>query len=309
MNKTIIGLIVALSLIGISVFIIGMTDRGSTDANNIITRIGPQRPEDAAYVIGGQPVVLKDGLSEVNAAPGSASKITTRYFGNAVKLDLNGDGKEDAVFLLTQNAGGSGTFYYLVAALNTSKGYVGGQGYLLGDRIAPQTTELGKGGNIIIVNYADRAQGQSFAVPPSIGKSIWLQFDANTMEFSRVIVPGETSDGIIKVSLGSKTWNWVSTKYNDGTEKSPRDTRQFSLILKDKGVFSATTDCNGIGGNYVMNGNKITFSRMISTMMFCEGSQEDDYRKMLESVGNYSFTDNGELLLGLKFDSGSMIYK
>ena len=141
--------------------------------------------KNATYIIDGRSVTLVNGVAEEEAAPGSASKIVTRYFGNEVRKDLNGDGREDVVFLLTQQTGGSGTFFYAVAALNTPQGYVGSQGLFLGDRIAPQTTESGRG-NIVIINYADRAPGQPFTVQPSVGKSIWLLLDPATMQFGEV---------------------------------------------------------------------------------------------------------------------------
>jgi len=59
---------------------------------------------------------------------------------------------------LIQEVGGSGVFYYAVVALNTVNGYVGSDAVFLGDCIAPQTIEIGKG-NVIIVNYAERANG------------------------------------------------------------------------------------------------------------------------------------------------------
>jgi hypothetical protein len=107
----------------------------------------------------------------------------TKYFGNEVKADLDGDGREDIVFLLTHQPGGSGTFYYIVAALNTTRGYVGSQAFLLGDRIAPQTTELGEN-NTVIVNYADRAATEPFSTPPSHGRSVWLSFSPQTLRFT-----------------------------------------------------------------------------------------------------------------------------
>ncbi|MEK7463918.1 MAG: hypothetical protein AAB610_02220 [Patescibacteria group bacterium] len=110
----------------------------------------------------------------------------TKYFGNELKTDLDNDGRDDVVFLITQNKGGSGTFYYVVAALNTERGYVGGQALFLGDRIAPQTTEKGKG-KIVVVNYADRAPTDPFTTPPTIGKSIWLLFDSQSMQFGEVV--------------------------------------------------------------------------------------------------------------------------
>ena len=149
---------------------------------------------NATYTIDGSKVTLKNGLSEIPAAPGSASKIITRYFGNEVRADFNGDGREDIAFLLTQQTGGTGTFYYVVAALNTVNGYAGSEGFFLGDRIAPQTTEIDSGKtalgtnrqNVIVVNYAVRMPGEPFSIQPSLGKSIWLKLDPVTMKFGEV---------------------------------------------------------------------------------------------------------------------------
>ena len=143
-----------------------------------------QSYKDAAYRIDGLPVQLSNGVAEVEAAPGSASKVTTRYFGNEYTTDLNEDGREDVVFFLTQETGGSGTFYYVVAALNTERGYVGSDGYLLGDRIAPQT--IGASPNprhvgVIVANYADRAPGEPMSARPSMGKSAYLKLDETSM--------------------------------------------------------------------------------------------------------------------------------
>jgi hypothetical protein len=135
--------------------------------------------KDATYQIEGQSITLVNGISEIEAAPGSASRIITRYFGNDAFGDLNGDGKEDAAFLLTQENGGSGTFYYIVAALRTDTGYLGTNGIFLGDRIAPQATEIQKG--VIIVNYADRNPNDSFAVQPSVAVSKYFRVTDNKL--------------------------------------------------------------------------------------------------------------------------------
>ena len=140
--------------------------------------------KDAAYSIEGISVQLTDGVSVVEAAPGSSSKVTTRYFGNEFTTDLNNDGRDDLVFLLTQETGGSGTFYYAVAALNLEHGYVGSDGYLLGDRIAPQSIETSpnpRHKNVVVVNYADRAVEEPMTAQPSVGKSAYLKLDVDSM--------------------------------------------------------------------------------------------------------------------------------
>ncbi len=135
--------------------------------------------KNALYYIEGTPVTLVDGNS---IEPGTY--VSTGYFGNEVFADITADGKEDVVFLLTQETGGSGLFFYVVAAIQTEDGYRGSAGYFLGDRIAPQTTEYKDG--VVIVNYTDRAIGEPFTTPPSVGKSTRLTFDDETMLFKEV---------------------------------------------------------------------------------------------------------------------------
>lgn len=145
--------------------------------------------KDAEYMIDGQRVKLENGAAETEAAPGSASKVITRYFGNELMTDLDGDGDEDVAFVLTQSTGGSGTFYYAVAALNTPDGYIGSDGYLLGDRIAPQTTELSSNPrhvNVVVFNYADRAPGEPMTTQPSVGKSVYLKIVPETVQWAIV---------------------------------------------------------------------------------------------------------------------------
>lgn len=267
---------------------------------------------DGTYIIAGQNVTLKNGISEVDAAPGSASKIITRYFGNDLRYDANNDGVLDDVFLLTQSTGGSGLFYYVVALIHTPTGDFGSDGILLGDRISPQTINLYEANekkNVIVVNYADRKANESFAVAPSVGKSIWLKLDTTTMKWGEVVQNFEGESDTVKMSLSMKNWEWVSTGYSDGKKVTPRTEKKFVLTLKSDKTFSATTDCNGVGGEYTTNGNKITFTKMISTMMYCEGSQEADFTKMISEVQSYFFTAKGELVLDLKFDNGSVIFK
>lgn len=146
---------------------------------------------DGLYYISGEPVQLVGGVSKVPIVPDSLTMITTRYFGNEVRGDLDGDGDEDVAFLITQDGGGSGTFYYLVGAINEGEGYRGTHAMLIGDRIAPQTTkyrDLGAPyGARVIVNYADRAPGEPFTTQPSMGKSLYAKYSPDTNDFGEVV--------------------------------------------------------------------------------------------------------------------------
>ena len=151
---------------------------------------------NAEYLIEGQRIKLADGLAEAETSPGVASPIVTRYFGNELRTDLNDDGREDVVFLLTQQRGGSGTFFYAVAAINTEAGYRGSDGYLLGDRIAPQSSVVSRNPrhkNVIVMNYADRKPDEPMTAQPSVSKSVYLKLDAQTVRWG-IVVPDFEGD-------------------------------------------------------------------------------------------------------------------
>jgi heat shock protein HslJ len=264
--------------------------------------------KDASYVIDGKIVKLVNGVRETETAPGSASKIITKYFGNEVKSDFNNDGREDVAFILTQETGGGGVFYYVVAALNKETGYEGSQGLLIGDRIAPQTTEL-EDSKIVVVNYADRKAGEDFSVQPSVLKSLRLFLDTGSMQFGEIVKDFEGEADPSRMSLGMKSWRWISVTYSDGTTITPKQPPAFMLDFNDDGTFSATTDCNRLAGKVVAKDNAIKFSEIISTKMACEGSQEADFSRVLGRAAGYLFTSKGELVLDLERDSGSAIFK
>jgi heat shock protein HslJ len=283
---------------------------GSEPANTAAESAAAPRVDhkNLAYSIGGQTVRLVDGVAEVPAAPGSAAKIVTRYFGNEVRGDLNADGRADVAFLLTQETGGSGTFFYAVAALDLPTGLVGSQGLVLGDRIAPQTTELRPDG-VIVVNYADHAPDESFADPPSVGKTILLKLNATTMRLGEVAQDFEGEANPNSIKLDMKTWTWVSAM-SDGNEVVPRQAEAFTLTFGSDGTFSATTDCNRVRGGYTTQGSELTFGEgMAATRMFCADSQETVFTALLAKTASYTFTSRGELVLQLADDSGSMTFR
>ena len=159
---TIIGAIAIIVLAGIIKF------NFINDDVVVMPPVANSSVKNATYIIDNQPVTLVAGQAE-EAIPGSSSKIITTYFGNEVVGDFNHDSLQDTAFLLTQTTGGSGTFYYVVVALKTAAGYQGTNAILLGDRIAPQSSESRDG--VITVNFATRKLNEPMSTPPSVGVS------------------------------------------------------------------------------------------------------------------------------------------
>jgi hypothetical protein len=131
---------------------------------------GPTLPISYSY---------KDAVFTIDGAPTTITSEGVGYFGNEAVGDLDGDGRSDTAFLVTHDGGGSGTFYYVIVALADGGGYAGTNAVLLGDRIAPQTTEIRDA--TLIVNYADRKPTESMTAAPSVGVSKYLKVFQGTL--------------------------------------------------------------------------------------------------------------------------------
>lgn len=268
----------------------------ATPANTPTTAVPETGYRDATYEIEGTLVTLVDGVAEQAAAPGSSAKITTQYFGNIASGDLNGDGKQDAAFILTHTGGGGGTFFYVVAALQTDSGYRGSNAVLLGDRIAPQTTSIKNG--IITVNYAERNPGEPFTTPPSLGKSMHLE-----------MIEGILMETQQPAEITGQTWHWVKTQMNDDTLITPAQSGAFTINFAADGRVYGTTDCNNFTGSYTLEGDTLTFGALASTKKFCPNAQEGAFLAALGQVQGLLLDESqNQLALLLAYDSGSMIF-
>lgn len=251
--------------------------------------------KETSFRIDGDTIQLVNGLSETEAGSDSAAKIITRFFGNEAIGDLNGDGEQDAAFIVTQTSGGSGTFFYVVAALRTTDGYLATDAALLGDRIAPQTTAIENG--MLVVNYADRKPDESFAVSPSVAVTKYFK-----------IVNSNLVEENILAQITGRQWKWVKTQMNDGSLTTPAKSAAFTITFNQDGTFSGTTDCNNFFGNFEISENKLSLLQIGATKMACQGSQETVFFNHLNEIDSYMIDNiSNELVLLIKYDSGSMI--
>lgn len=175
MNKTLLAGVVILLIVIVALFLY-VTPRETTAPT------GPSQQEtvrfdgrNATFSVEGTLVTLVGGLSQTSTASGSATQVVTRYFGIEATGDLNGDGLADAAFLITQESGGSGLFYYVVAALQKANGYTTTNAFLIGDRIAPQAVSISVGAQELQVNYAERKPGEPMTADPSAGATLRLK--------------------------------------------------------------------------------------------------------------------------------------
>ncbi len=264
-------------------------------------------PLDATYRIDGESITLSEGMAEVEEADNEGVRSAVAVFGEPAYGDIDQDGDTDAVLILTRDLGGSGTFYYAALAVNVDGSYRGTDTILLGDRIAPQTFSVR--GNRAEINYAVRVPTEPMVTEPSIGKTLHLQFDPETLNLIEVAVNFEGEADPERLTLSMHPWVWIKTTYNNDTEVVPHQAGAFTMVFKDDGSFSATTDCNSMAGSYEVTQKQISFKDSAVTLKYCEGSQEQEFFAMLEEVSSFLFTSRGELVFELPLDTGSMIFR
>ena len=175
--------VVALIII-FTLLVEGVMKYGSTKSQIVLPI--PTKPvqinyKNMTYIVGGNFFTLVNGKAEKAYTAGSASKNILRTFGEPVYGDLNGDGvATDMALWLENNPGGSGTFYYAVLIMNNSGVYKPTGTMLLGDRIAPQTLEIHDGR--AVYNFAERNPTEPMTTPPSLGRSVWVNYDVKMNE-------------------------------------------------------------------------------------------------------------------------------
>lgn len=265
-------------------------------------------PLDTTFVIEGRPVMLVDGQSEELAAPNSSSRIITRIWGAPLVVDMDKDGSDDAVLILTQAAGGSGTFYYVVAAIATPAGYRGTAGIPLGDRIKPQSIDVVD--SKVRIRYLTRNRDQSFADDPELAQRMDIRYVVEDQRLVEVAIDFEGEADPDRMTLQMHTWTWIKTVFNNDTVKQPKNAGAFTLTFGERGEVSGTTDCNSFQGKVIIEGKNIQFGEnMAMTRKFCPDSQELEFIGMLQNVNSFFFTSRGQLIMEIKYDSGSMFFR
>ena len=140
--------------------------------------------ENLTVTIDQQRFVMKDGVAELDAAPGSAAKNTLRVVGAPDSGDVTGDGKPDSALLLCRESAGSGSFYYAVLAVNDGGRYHASNVLALGDRIVPKGIDFADGR--FVYTFLERKPGEPMAAAPTVQTKIVVEFDPATDLISAV---------------------------------------------------------------------------------------------------------------------------
>lgn len=117
---------------------------------------------------------------------------------------------------------------------------------------------------------------------------------------------------VLSACAGGNTINlageWALVSYGDASNPTPALPGVDTSISFDAGQFGGTVGCNSFGGNYQMNGDQMSISSVISTMMFCDqtSTQESAVLAIL-SDQTMTVTQSGNLLTLSSADGKSVV--
>ncbi len=106
-------------------------------------------------------------------------------------------------------------------------------------------------------------------------------------------------------SLTGVTWEW--RHFVDSRHEKNLFVDTHTITFGDNGRYTGRADCNSVGGAYTVTGSSIQVQPGPSTLVAClPGSLGDEFTSYLFRVATFSFSDDGDLLLALPADGGTM---
>jgi hypothetical protein len=280
---------------------------------------------NASYLLGKESITLANGVFEKPVAPGSAAVNKTQVWEQPVVGDLNADGKEDAAVALINSPGGSGTFYYIAAAIKDvdTKKLKGTNTVLLGDRIQLSNVSIENG--IITVAYIARKPGEAMTAAPSVAVSKKFKVENGSLKEitseaegnptgnnkaaytlsktahknnSNVYFPqlteskGELLKGYINQSLKKVADKYVGKDEYTNVKIDYVVTRQDDTVLSV--LFKGTADMKNIGGIKIMESVNLDIEKSTNEIRY------DNLIKNTDEAKSYLNTKLTQAARGIK---------
>jgi heat shock protein HslJ len=245
-----------------------------------------------------QPLTLSNGEWKgrpfVDGGAAHPSVILVRDF--HVTGDLDGDGRDEAVVLLAESSGGSGTFQYL-AVVGRSAGGVSNLGTAaVGDRV--QTIDCVVENGSIVMDVVQAGPDDAMCCPTQVAHRQW-RMEAGALKEISTEVTGKLSVAILE----GAEWVLDSFSWEERAPEEPEITLTF-----EGGRAAGAGGCNRYFANVgETSPGEISFGQIGATMMACpedDMALEQRYHRALEGVTGYSFIA-GKLALTY-YDDGSM---
>jgi len=89
---------------------------------------------------------------------------------------------------------------------------------------------------------------------------------------------------------------WKLTAYGPAAAPTPAVAdAEAGLTFNEDGTVTGNSGCNGLGGDYTVEGDQVTFGQIVSTLMACDDprmAQEDAVHQVLTDTATYKIEGN-----------------
>lgn len=90
--------------------------------------------------------------------------------------------------------------------------------------------------------------------------------------------------------------SWKLTSYGPASAPTPAVAdAEAGLTFHEGGTVTGNSGCNGLGGSYTIEGDQVTFSEIVATLMACDDPrmvQEDAVQQVLTDTATYKIEGN-----------------
>jgi heat shock protein HslJ len=251
------------------------------------------------------PVTLTDGrYAGEPYAPGAAARRTVT-FGRDFRLtgDLDGDGQDEAVVVLAENTGGSGTFDYLAVVGRRQGKPVNLATVPLGDRV--QVREARIAGRRLVVDVLRAGPGDAMCCPGELATVAWEMKGGKLAPAASGVAPRRlTPAAIADTEWVLHSWGW--------DEPVPEGIEITFRLAGDRVTGLAACNRYFAAAAARPSPGDLTIGTAGATKMACSEPQmaaESRFLAQLAGVRGYSFL-LGELVLGWSRDGqgGAMLF-
>lgn len=211
--------------------------------------------------------------------------------------DLEGDGEQDAVVILWQSSGGTGSFTYLAAMTRTENGISNVDTALIGDRVKFRSWQLVDGK--IVIDVLQTGGNDPMCCPGTLATRTWTMENNRLME-GQINVTGELSLAVLEGT------GWLLTHMD---RQTPIENAEVTLKFQE-GRIAGRSACNHYSADIKdgENTGAINIGVAMSTRMACPDhlmNIEQAYLDALSRVDSFSF-QMGSLALRGQSNDGEM---
>jgi len=204
--------------------------------------------------------------------------------------DLDGNGKQDAVVILWQNSGGSGSYIFLAAMTRKENGISNMDTALVGDRVKLRNWQIIDGK--IVLDVLQAGENDAMCCPGTLATRTWIMED-NRLKEDHIKVTG-------KLSLAAlEDTEWLLTHMD---RLAPFENAEVTLSFT-AGRIAGKSACNRYSADIKDgdNAGDIHIGMAMSTRMACPDhlmKVEQTYLDALSRVDSFSFQKGRLALIG-----------